>query len=135
MGSYPSLYLGHGLIFTGLGTFCISADQSWVNKWCDEGTFATSLAQVSNVFLAYTYFACAALAIIVSALCYYFKRSYLPPELGRLKRVMAILGVCQRLSWILLHLVHYALLCVIGYFWIKVFTIPECAAGTPGASN
>lgn len=61
------------------------------------------------------------------ALSHYFERNYLPPELGSLKRLWAIVGAVQRLSWILLRPAHYVLYILLVVFMTNSLSLPECA--------
>ena len=63
---------------------------------------------------------------MVCALSVYFGRGYLPPELGKLKRALAILGACERISWLLLRLAHLALYALLFGFAILAFTASQC---------
>ena len=71
------------------------------------------MATQINKVMPYTLFACAGLALCVTILSFYFKRNYIAPDLGRLKRLMAILGAVMRIAWLLLRLAHYVLLALI----------------------
>lgn len=74
------------------------------------------------------YLICAGLSLIVSALSIYFGNGYLPPDLGKLSRLFSILGVFQRLSWVLLRLIHLILLLLIIIVAFSVMVPPKCLA-------
>ena len=79
------------------------------------------------MYIAWLYLICSVLALLVCALSHYFEMNYLPPELGSLKRLWAILGAVQRLSWILLRPVHYLLYMMLAVFMINSLSMPDCA--------
>jgi hypothetical protein len=85
-----------------------------------------------NEVIAYTYLGCAAMSFWVTGLSYYFKSGYLPPELGKLKKLYAILGASLRVAWMLLRLAHYFLAIVIAIIGVQVASMPDCVLGTRG---
>ena len=64
------------------------------------------------------------------ALGYYFGVYYLPPELGKVKRVQAILGAVSKLSWLLLRPVHLALYALVLAETAVVLTLSDLCKET-----
>ena len=78
------------------------------------------------------YLIAAALALIVGVLSHYFMSSFIPPQLGSLKRSLAILGAVLRLSRHTLRFIHLGIFVTILAFSIVVFAAPECTKQTIG---
>ena len=92
------LYTIHLLVYIISGVlFVVNNTSSWMPSVCknpDDLVEAGTVDFMMNKILFYTYLVEAGLGLIVVALSYYFKRGYLPPDLGKLKRLQAILGAC-----------------------------------------
>ena len=126
MNFYVVLYAVHTCLFLGLGIYNYVSDFSWITVKCpDNQKDADALTEFSKV-LGYIYFTCAALSLIVTSLSAYFSKGYLPSELGKLKRMMAVLGAICRISWILLRVVHYALYLFVSIFSLMTLRQPVC---------
>ncbi len=85
------LYTIHFLVYIISGVlFVVNNASSWLPSVCknpDDVAKATTVDFMMNKLLFYTYLVEGGLGLIVVALSYYFKRGYLPPDLGKLKKV------------------------------------------------
>ncbi len=98
MKAFSKLYIVHTLVFMMLAVGCFAANFSFATSICgatnsDAIDFQSKMSSLVKKGLAYMYLICAGLSFIVAALSIYFGNGYLPPELGKLSRVLSILGV------------------------------------------
>jgi hypothetical protein len=98
MKSFSKLYVAQTLIFLALAIACFSVDLSFSTNVCgatdtESASFKQKMSSLIKKGLAYMYLICAGLSFVVAALSIYFGNGYLPPDLGKLSRVISILGV------------------------------------------
>ena len=114
MDIYTALYAAHLCLFAVCGAVNFSLSTQFLASECPDDAPKANSLDLLRTYCAYTYFLCAALSLIVCALGYYFGSYFLPPELGKVKRVHSILGAASKLAWLSLraaHLILYALVC------------------------
>ena len=127
MKHFTILYLVHTALFGLLMIIFFGViDFTFISTNCpSDASKGTGLANLAKG-LAWIYLICAGLSFIVAALSCYFSRGYLPPELGKLKKFIAITGAIERVSWILLRVLHFVLYILVLVFSIEVVSSSEC---------
>ena len=111
------LYLIHTLAYIGIGVlFAANTCSGWLPTVCKAAADAAKGELVDfmmNKLLFYTYLVMAVLCFVVVGFAFYFKRGFLPADLGKLNKMNMIFGIIQKLCWLLIRIGSYVLI----LFW------------------
>ena len=70
----------------------------------------------------------AVLCFVVVGFSFYFKRGFLPADLGKLNKMNMAFGIIQKFCWLLLRIGSYVLLLFVIGLIVVVGNLPDCAA-------